>query len=88
MGRPKEGVLSDKRGERCRIYSDPALRKGCLAEFPGTQLWDHAGLPESIYSLLSPYGRAFTQDGATILCHGGASLEEVCVPFVRIPAQT
>src|SRR5262245_19100018 len=25
IGRPKEGVLSHKRGERCRIYSDPIL---------------------------------------------------------------
>lgn len=88
IGRPQEGVLSDKRGERCRIYSDPSLRKGCLADFPGTQPWDHAGLPENICTLLSPYGKAFTQDGTTLLCHGGAALEEVCVPFIRIPAHT
>jgi len=86
IGRPQEGVLSDKRGERCRIYSDPTLRKSCLATFPGTQPWDHAGLPENISTLLSPYGKAFTQDGTTLLCHGGPSLEEVCVPFIRIPA--
>jgi hypothetical protein len=88
IGRPKEGVLSEKRGERCRIYSDPTLRKGCLAAFAGTHTWDHAGLPENICTLLSPYGKAFTQDGTTLLCHGGAALEEVCVPFIRIPART
>jgi hypothetical protein len=88
IGRPQEGVLSDERGERCRIYSDPTLRTGCLANFAGTQPWDHAGLPERISTLLSPYGKAFTQEGATLMCHGGAALEEVCVPFIRIPAHT
>jgi hypothetical protein len=86
IGRPQEGVLSDTRGERCRIYSDPTFRKGCLASFEGTQAWDHAGLPENLSALLSPYGKAFTEDGTTVLCHGGAALEEVCVPFIRIPA--
>lgn len=86
IGRPQEGVLSDKRGERCRIYSDSTLRKGCLASFAGTQAWDHAGLPDDICTLLSPYGKAFTQEGSILLCHGGAALEEVCVPFIRIPA--
>lgn len=88
IGRPQEGVLSDKRGERCRIYSDPNLRKGCFASFAGTQPWDHAGLPDNTSTLLSPYGKAFTQEGTTLLCHGGAALEEVCVPFIRIPART
>jgi hypothetical protein len=88
IGRPQEGVLSDKRGERCRIYSDSTLRKGCLDDFPDTRSWDHAGLPESICTLLTPYGKAFSQDGITLLCHGGAALEEVCVPFIRIPAHT
>lgn len=86
IGRPQEGVLSDKRGERCRIYSDPTLRKRCLADFAGTQTWENAGLPENISTLLSPYGKAFTQENTTLLCHGGAALEEVCVPFIRIPA--
>jgi hypothetical protein len=86
IGRPQEGVLSDKRGERCRIYSDPVLAKGCLAAFPGTVTWDHSTLPESIFTIIAPYGEAFTQRDSTILCHGGTSLEEVCVPFIRIQA--
>jgi len=88
LGRPQEGVLSDKSGERCRIYSAPTFRKACLAKFPGTQAWDHGGLPEGVCVLLSPYGKAFTQEGSTLVCHGGASVEEVCVPFIRIPART
>jgi hypothetical protein len=88
IGNPKEGVLSDKGGERCRIYSDPVLNKTCLAEFPEALVWDHPGLPDNLSTLLAPSSKAFSQKGATLLCHGGPSLEEVCVPFLRIPATT
>jgi hypothetical protein len=84
IGRPKEGVLSDNRGERCRIYSDPILSRQCLEDFPEAISWESVGLPEGISTLLAPYGKAFGQKGAKLLCHGGAALEEVCVPFVRI----
>jgi hypothetical protein len=84
IGRPREGVLSDTRGERCRIYSDPILTRSCLADFPDAVAWESVGLPEGISTLLAPYGKAFGQKGAKLLCHGGAALEEVCVPFVRV----
>jgi hypothetical protein len=88
IGTPQEGVLGDTRGQRCRIYSDALLRKGCLTVFPESILWDNAGLPEGISSLLAPQGKAFVQVGSTIVCHGGATLEEVCVPFVTIAAKS
>jgi hypothetical protein len=84
IGNPKEGVLSDKGGERCRIYSDPMLNKACLAAFPETLIWDHPGLPDDLSTLLAPHGKAFSQKDTTLLCHGGPSLEEVCVPFLRL----
>jgi hypothetical protein len=88
MGVPKEGVLSDTRGQRCRIYPEEILRQMSLAENAGSQAWEHTGLPENLHALLSPYGQAFVHRGARIVCHGGASLEEVVVPFVRLPCQT
>ena len=84
VGRPQEGLLSDKRGERCRIYSDPVLRRTCLAAFPKTLVWDNAGLPDNISTLIAPYGDAFAQSQTQLVCHGGVALEEVCVPFVHI----
>ncbi len=86
VGTPKEGVLSDKGGERCRIYSDPNLNKTCLTTFPETIVWNHPGLPDNLSTLLAPPGKAFSQKDTVVLCHGGPSLEEVCVPFVRISA--
>jgi hypothetical protein len=87
IGRPKEGVLSEIRGERCRIYPDASLRKGCLTAFPEAIPWDSFGLPDNLSAVLAPYGKAFTQKDATVVCHGGAALEEVCVPFIRIHSQ-
>jgi hypothetical protein len=86
IGTPKEGVLSDKGGERCRIYSDSVLNKTCLMAFPQTLVWDHPGLPDNLSTLLAPQGKAFSQKDTTLLCHGGSSLEEVCVPFLKIAA--
>lgn len=80
--------MSDKRGERCRIYSDAALQQRCRAEFPSVQQWQQAGLPDALGILLAPYGRAFAAEDATLICHGGAALEEVCVPFIKIAAAT
>jgi hypothetical protein len=84
IGKPSEGILSDTRGERCRIYPDPVLSKNCRLTFPDAVGWEHPGLPEGTSVVLAPYGQAFSQPGKSIVCHGGASLEEVCVPFIRI----
>jgi len=52
--------------------------------FPEAISWDSSGLPEGISTLLAPYGKAFVQKDLKLLCHGGAALEEVCVPFIRL----
>jgi len=88
IGNPKEGVLSDKGGERCRIYSDPALTKACLDKFPAVLRWANDGLPENLTTLLAPHGKAFVKEDSILICHGGPSLEEVCVPFLRLKAGT
>jgi hypothetical protein len=85
IGNPKEGVLNDKGGERCRIYSDPSFTKTCLNTFPETLAWDQNGLPEHLTTLFAPHGKAFAHKDSILLSHGGPSLEEVCVPFIRIP---
>ncbi|MFH1980501.1 MAG: BREX-3 system phosphatase PglZ [Pseudomonadota bacterium] len=83
-GALKDGTLSEKRGERCRIYSEPRLRSAAMASFPETIPWDHQALPKDFHCLLSPPGKAFSQNGLTIVCHGGDSMDEVMVPFVEI----
>jgi hypothetical protein len=84
IGTPQEGVLSESRGQRCRIYSEPVLHGKAMRDILGTIDWDQPGLPPNFHVLLAPYGSAFVPKGTKIVCHGGASLEEVVVPFARL----
>lgn len=83
MGRISEGVLVDQKGERVRIYSDPILYKDSASKIDAMS-WNNAGLPENYNVLLSQYGQAFVQKGEEIVTHGGISLEEVVVPFIKV----
>jgi hypothetical protein len=84
IGSPKQGVLCEIRGERCRIFSQKAFADACLQAFPGTDAWTHAALPSHLRYILAPDGKSFTQTGLPMVCHGGAALEEVAVPFALI----
>jgi hypothetical protein len=83
-GRPKEGVTADVRGERARIYSDPVLRANVAARFPAAISWKPLGLPEDFLPLLSADRSAFVPEGDRTVAHGGVTIEETIVPFIRI----
>ena len=83
-GRPSEGMVADVRGERARIYPDAVLRSRVHEQFPDAVAWPAIGLPEDCLALLAPARSAFVREGDRIVGHGGASLEEVVVPWVRI----
>ncbi len=83
-GRPSEGAVADLRGERVRIYPDAALRGKVKERFPGALEWGSVGLPEDSLALLAPARQAFIQERKRVVCHGGASIEELIVPFVTI----
>ena len=83
-GRPSEGAVADLRGERVRVYPDQILRARVKERFPDAIVWPPLGLPEDYLPLLAPGRSAFVQEGERIVGHGGISLEELIVPFVRI----
>ncbi len=83
-GRPKEGMLAELRGERVRIYSEDILRSRVASTFPDALCWKPLGLPEDFLPLLAPGRRAFVLDGQRTVAHGGITLEEMVVPFVRV----
>ena len=87
IGRPRDGVLSEQRGERVRIYSDRVLAEQVRNSFPQTLDINPAGLPQGMYPVSLPYNLAFTQIGSTTIAHGGNSLEEVIVPMVFISSK-
>jgi hypothetical protein len=83
-GRPGEGSLADLRGERARIYPDRSLRELTARAFPEALSWPGVGLPPGCHALLAPIGGAFVRHGERVVAHGGISVEELIVPFIKI----
>lgn len=83
IGRLNQGVLSELRGERVRIYRSDDLAASVPSNLD-TLRFDLPGLPSDFLPVY-PKGRgAFTGMGEHIVAHGGMSVEELIVPFVRI----
>ena len=83
-GRPIEGAVADLRGRRVRIYSDSSLRRQTKQRFPGAVEWPPIGLPGNYSPLLAAGRSAFAHENERVVCHGGASLEELILPLVQI----
>ena len=86
IGRQKVGVVPDEKGERVLVFPDELTRRNFAEQVPGAAQWPTAGLPAGYFPLLAPGRGAFLPEGARAVTHGGASLEEVIVPFIRIEA--
>jgi hypothetical protein len=84
IGRPNDGALVETRGQRARIYTDPAFLDLARQQMPEVIEWRNVGLPAGLQVLLAPKLNAFLNVGEQAVCHGGIALEEVIVPFVRI----
>lgn len=84
IGNPGEASVADLRGQRARIYSDQVLRAMAKEKVPEAFEWPPIGLPQNYLPLLAPARAAFITRGERMVVHGGASMEEIIVPFVRI----
>ncbi|OMD42678.1 BREX-3 system phosphatase PglZ [Paenibacillus odorifer] len=83
VGRTNDGTLPETRGERVRVYRDVVLRDQAAVQYSSRQ-WPGTGLPDDYHVLIAQSGEAFVREGEIVVSHGGASLEEVIVPFVHI----
>jgi hypothetical protein len=83
-GRPAEGAVADLRGERVRVYPDPALRGKVKERFSSAVEWAPVGLPDNYLALLAPPRQAFVNQKQRTVSHGGISVEELIVPLVQI----
>jgi len=83
VGRVSEGVLVQQKGQRVRVYDDKTLFEDAASRLPVTK-WSQIGLPESYHALLAKYGEAFVPQNHSVVTHGGISIEEVIVPFVKV----
>jgi hypothetical protein len=85
FGQPSEGLMAQTRGKRARIYNDRLAAERIQLGFQDTLLWAEDGLLPSQMTALLPLGKnAFAPAGEIVVTHGGASMEELIVPFIQI----
>ena len=84
QGRVNQGVTSDLRGERVRTYRSETLAAESAATHTNTYRLDIAGLPANFLPLFADGRTAFVPQGEQVVVHGGISVEELIVPFVKI----
>jgi hypothetical protein len=89
FGQPSEGLLAQTRGKRARLYSDRLAAQRVQAAFLDTVLWENDGLnPTNLFALMPANRNSFYLNGGLVVTHGGVSLDEVVVPFIRIDRQS
>ena len=86
IGRLNQGVVSELRGERVRTYRSDALAASVPEDIDAFR-FDLPGLPPDFLPLYAGTGGAFVPQGDQLVAHGGMSVEEVIVPFVRISVE-
>lgn len=84
VGRPMQGDIPETRGERVRVYRSDALLAESTTANPGTIRLDIAGLPANFMPLYAGGRTAFVSSGEQVVVHGGISVEELIVPFVKV----
>jgi hypothetical protein len=84
QGKPNQGVASEMRSERVRTYRVEEAITQASASNTNTFRFDIAGLPADFMTLYAGGRTAFMQQGAQAVVHGGISVEELIVPFVKV----
>ena len=85
IGTINDGLAAELKAKRARIYRERVIAENALAHYDGTRLWAGDGiLPDDLWAVLPPAHTAFTKVGDLVVTHGGASLDEVVVPFAKI----
>jgi hypothetical protein len=83
-GRPNQGVIAETRGERVRVYRSEELVSESQATISGSVGVRMAGLPADFFPLFAGQRTAFATPGERLVVHGGLSVEELIVPFVKV----
>ena len=84
QGRPNQGLAPELRGERVRTYRSETLATESAAANSNTYRIDLTGLPTNFMPLFAAGRTAFMQQGEPAVVHGGISIEELIVPFVKV----
>ena len=77
-------IIAETRGERVRVYRSEPLLADSAAAYPSTVKLELAGLPTNFMPLFAGGRTAFVPEGEHVVVHGGVSVEELIVPFVKV----
>jgi hypothetical protein len=83
-GQPKEASLAQSRGERVRVYKTENLMQSIKDQFDWSTSWKPVGLPKEYYPLVATGTGAFLPKNTRAISHGGISLTETIVPFIKV----
>lgn len=83
IGKVHDGVLADLKGQRVRLYESKALLD---ISFDNniSFVWKCPGIPENYHIMFAKHNYAYINKDESAICHGGMSIEEVVVPFIKI----
>jgi hypothetical protein len=83
-----EGLTVETRAKRARVYNNIDFASQNKEKLMPSFLWhDDNVLPEETWVLMPEKYHAYVREDEVVVAHGGASLEEVIVPFVRITSK-
>lgn len=86
-GKINEGAIAETRGERMRVYKSPTLRSQIhqsIVSSHNALKWPQIGLPSDYWPIVMSGREAFVTENGSIVAHGGISIEEVIVPYIKI----
>ena len=83
-GRINQGVAPELRGERVRTYRSQTLVEQSAHAYPSSVYMPLPGLPPDFLPLFAGPRSAFVTEGEQLVVHGGISVEELIVPFVKV----
>jgi hypothetical protein len=83
IGRLSQGAISELKGERVRTYRNATLADSIPSEIHAFR-FDNPGLPADFLPLYACTRGAFIPKGDQIVAHGGISVEELIVPFIKV----
>jgi hypothetical protein len=83
IGPLNQGVVSELKAERVRAYRSDALAASVPPDIEAFR-FDIPGLPADFLPLYAKARGAFVTKGELVVAHGGLSVEEMIVPFIKI----
>jgi len=85
VGRLSQGLLVEETSARARLYDRAVFMEQAHSKYPEDSFaWegDYLGTGHSV--LIADALKAFSDPGKEVVSHGGVSIEEVIVPFIRV----